>query len=69
MSVPPVARAIMMLIADLDEAFLKVKNMDSVDKTREIDVPFDKTKAGFKFCFYEGLGFIEYGEFIQPSLF
>ena len=36
LSVPPVARAIMMLIADLDEAFLQVKNMGLVDKKRKI---------------------------------
>lgn len=63
MSVPPIVRAIKQLIEDLNLAFKKVKNMDNVlyNKDREIEFHFDQGKAGFKFAFYEGLGFLEYG--------
>lgn len=70
MSVPPVSRAIKQLIGDLNLAFKKVKNMENVNKNkdREKQFHFDQGKAGFKFAFHEGLGFLEYGQFLTPQI-
>lgn len=58
--VPPVARVLSSLLKDLEDAFYYNQN---VDKIRPSMVFPDVTKLGLRYTFFEGLGFIEYGEF------
>lgn len=58
--VPPVYRGMSSLLKDLEEAFYRIKNVDQI---RPSMVFPDVTKLGMRYSFFEGLGFIEYGQF------
>jgi len=58
LSVPPVARAMKLLINDLNEASYKLKHNRSRKLQRALT--FDVNHMGLRFAFHEGLGFIEY---------
>lgn len=63
LSVSPVARCLSSLLKDLEEAFYAIEGFGGI---RPSMVFPDVTKLGLRYTFYEGMGFIEYGEFQQP---
>lgn len=62
-SVPPVAKSLASLLKDLEESFYSIKGVGDI---RPSMVFPDVTKLGLRYTFFEGMGFIEYGEFQQP---
>ena len=62
--VPPVYRGMSSLLKDLEEAFYKIKNVEQI---RPSMVFPDVTKLGLRYSFFEGLGFIEYGQFSEQT--
>ena len=60
LSVPPVAKSLSSLLKDLEESFYAIKGTGEI---RPSMVFPDVTKLGLRYTFYEGMGFIEYGEF------
>jgi|LakMenE18May11ns_1017448.scaffolds.fasta_scaffold7499571_1 hypothetical protein len=50
------------LLKDLEEAYYKIKNVEQI---RPSMVFPDVTKLGLRYSFFEGLGFIEYGQFSE----
>lgn len=65
LSVPPVARAMKLLINDLNEASYKLKH----NRIRKLSRPnkVDVNAMGLRFAFHEGLGFIEYFDSENPN--
>ena len=64
LSVPPVAKCLSSLLKDLEESFYAINGIGDI---RPSMVFPDVTKLGLRYTFYEGMGFIEYGEFQQPE--
>lgn len=60
--VAPVYRGMSNLLKDLEQAFYKIKNVDQIRPTMVFP---DVTKLGLRYSFFEGLGFIEYGQFSE----
>jgi hypothetical protein len=60
LSVPPVAKCLSSLLKDLEESFYSIEGFGGI---RPSMVFPDVTKLGLRYTFYEGMGFIEYGEF------
>ena len=59
-----VAQSLSRLLKDLEESFQAVASQEGFKPTLVFP---DVTKLGLRYMFHEGMGFIEYGVFEQPS--
>ena len=64
LSVASIAQSLSRLLKDLEEAYKAISSPD--DEKPSLVFP-DVTKLGLRYMFHEGMGFVEYGVFEQPS--
>ena len=64
LSVAPVAKSLSNLLKDLEDSLYSIKSASTI---RPCMVFPDVTKLGLRYTFFEGIGFIEYGQFKRPE--